>query len=74
MCKLYVLSYSCPTHVCVCTCTCILCVCVCVCVCVCRVSVPRRSVQAPYQLRPHRRRSFDPSDSMSLNKVYIHTV
>jgi hypothetical protein len=33
-----------------------------------RVSVPRSSVQAPYQLRPHRRRSFDPSDSMALNR------
>ena len=38
-----------------------------------RVSVPRSSVQAPYQLRPHRRRSFDPSDSMALNRVYTHT-
>ena len=37
------------------------------------MSVPRRSVQAPYQLRPHRRRSFDPSDSMALNKVQVQT-
>ena len=37
----------------------------------CRVSVPRSSVQAPYQSRRvHRRKSFGPSDSMALNKVY----
>ena len=35
-----------------------------------RVSVPRSSLLAPYKVRPHRRRSFDPTDSMGLSQVH----
>ncbi|KAL8569703.1 hypothetical protein ACOMHN_005820 [Nucella lapillus] len=31
-----------------------------------RVSIPRATLQMPYKVRPHRRRSFDASDSCSL--------
>ena len=34
-----------------------------------RVSVPRSTTQPVYKLRPHRRKSFDPDDSLSLSKV-----
>ena len=34
-----------------------------------RVSVPKRTLQSSYHLRPHRRKSFDPTDSMGLSKV-----
>ena len=34
-----------------------------------RVSVPRSVLQTSYKVRPHRRRSFDPTDSMGLAKV-----
>eukprot|EP00794_Sanderia_malayensis_P015418 gene15418-16991_t len=33
-----------------------------------RVSVPRATLQSPYCIRPHRRRSFDPSDSVALSE------
>lgn len=36
-----------------------------------RVSVPRSVLQASYKVRPHRRRSFDPTDSMGLAKVAL---
>ena len=32
-----------------------------------RVSIPRSTIKSPYKLRPHRRRSFDPSDSVALS-------
>ncbi|XP_066928635.1 migration and invasion-inhibitory protein-like [Clytia hemisphaerica] len=32
-----------------------------------RVSIPCSRVESPYQLRPHRRRSYDPSESVSLS-------
>lgn len=32
-----------------------------------RVSIPRSTLQMPYKVRPHRRRSFDASDSCSLS-------
>lgn len=32
-----------------------------------RVSVPRSSLLSPYQFKPHRRSSFDPTDAMSLS-------
>lgn len=35
-----------------------------------RVSVPRLALQAPHQFKPHRRRSFDSTDSMGLSKVF----
>ena len=34
-----------------------------------RVSVPRSSLKSPYKLKPHRRKSFDPSDSVALSEV-----
>lgn len=37
-----------------------------------RVSVPHSALQASSKVRPHRRRSFDPTDSMGLAKV-THT-
>ncbi|XP_013411441.1 LOW QUALITY PROTEIN: uncharacterized protein LOC106174422 [Lingula anatina] len=33
-----------------------------------RVSFPRSTLQTPYKLRPHRRKSFDPSDSYALSQ------
>ncbi|XP_070560491.1 uncharacterized protein [Ptychodera flava] len=33
-----------------------------------RVSIPRSTLASPYRLRPHRRRSFDPTDSVSLSQ------
>lgn len=36
-----------------------------------RVSVPHSVLQAPTKFRAHRRRSFDPTDSMGLSKVYL---
>ena len=36
-----------------------------------RVSVPRSSLKSPYRLKPHRRMSFDPSDSVALSEVSI---
>ncbi|XP_072174902.1 uncharacterized protein [Diadema setosum] len=33
-----------------------------------RVSVPRSTLMSPYQVRPHRRQSFDPTDSMGLSQ------
>jgi len=32
-----------------------------------RVSIPHAIVKSPYKLRPHRRKSFDPSDSVALS-------
>ena len=32
-----------------------------------RVSIPRSTIKSPYRLRPHRRKSFDPSDSVALS-------
>lgn len=40
-------------------------------VCFFRVSVPAISLAQPYKLRPHRRKSFDPSDSVSLASVIL---
>ena len=37
-----------------------------------RVSVPRSTTQSVYRLRPHRRKSFDPDDSLSLSKVIMN--
>ena len=34
-----------------------------------RVSIPHSVLQTSYKVRPHRRRSFDPTDSMGLSKV-----
>ena len=36
-----------------------------------RVSIPRSSLESPYRVRPHRRNSFDPSDSCALSEVSI---
>eukprot|EP00057_Strongylocentrotus_purpuratus_P009484 XP_011663958.1 PREDICTED: uncharacterized protein LOC575588 isoform X3 [Strongylocentrotus purpuratus] len=33
-----------------------------------RVSIPRSTLQSPYRVRPHRRQSFDPTDSMGLSQ------
>ncbi|XP_002738548.1 uncharacterized protein LOC100375487 [Saccoglossus kowalevskii] len=33
-----------------------------------RVSIPRSTLVSPYRLRPHRRKSFDPSDSYALSQ------
>ena len=32
-----------------------------------RVTVPRSSLLSPYRLKPHRRNSFDPTDSVGLS-------
>lgn len=32
-----------------------------------RVSIPRSTLKSPYRLRPHRRKSYDPSDSVALS-------
>ena len=34
-----------------------------------RISVPRSTLQSPYRVKPHRRKSFDPTDTVSLSKV-----
>ncbi|XP_067946436.1 uncharacterized protein [Watersipora subatra] len=33
-----------------------------------RVSIPRCTLSSPYRIKPHRRKSFDPSDSVALSK------
>jgi len=33
-----------------------------------RVTVPRSALQSPYRIRPHRRTSYDPSDSVALSE------
>ena len=40
----------------------------------CRVSVPHSILQPTSQFKPHRRRSFDPVDSMGLAKVHLLCV
>lgn len=32
-----------------------------------RVTIPKRALESPYQIRPHRRKSFDPAESLSLS-------
>ncbi|XP_028393938.1 migration and invasion-inhibitory protein-like [Dendronephthya gigantea] len=33
-----------------------------------RISVPRSTLQSPHRIKPHRRKSFDPTDTVSLSK------
>lgn len=34
-----------------------------------RISVPRSTLQSPHRIKPHRRKSFDSTDTVSLSKV-----
>ena len=36
-----------------------------------RVSIPRSTLASPHRVKPHRRRSFDNSDTMALSEVSI---
>ena len=36
-----------------------------------RVSIPRSTLMSPYRVKPHRRKSFDPTDSCALSNVSI---
>ena len=39
-----------------------------------RISIPRSTLLTPYRIQPHRRRSFDETDSYALSKVGTSAV